>query len=398
MTAFKTTMLTSVIPRLLKLQRQSATKYIVPLSYSFIFGTRQYSSTYSDTDVEQFINENKRTVDSLYKLSINIKKIRQLKRWVLLKDVAFVEETADFLKGLGANEITVANILEQCPEAFLQDPAVIDTQRHLWSLICSSDEELVKIIEKFPESFFVHKCPDIQKANITYLKELGLNKKIICRLLASSPQIFCNSVEGNKEIISALEDIYLTIGGSKANFKTWLMKLLSQDPFVLLKPSSALKTNLNFIQSLGFDDTEVLKLLSKLKGFIFDLNCTTMENSILFTRTVFKCSDDDLRQMILKFPGVLYYSVPVLKDRLTCLVRGGASLDQVKQSPNVLELTTQIIEYRIKKIKLLGHEIRNQHLDILNGTKKDFEVSYGRLQVKKERPLFNPVAPLQVDE
>ncbi|MEE6478186.1 hypothetical protein FKM82_011769 [Ascaphus truei] len=359
--------------------------------------TRALSSLNSGTDTET-TEENKRTVENLYRLSVNIKKIRQMKSWVLLTDVSHVEETANILKEMGANDITVARILECCPEAFLLDPIEINAQRYLWHLVCPKDQELVKIIEKFPESFFVYRCPENQRANITYLQSLELSNKIICRLLTSSPHIFCNSVDGNKQVIGALEESYLGLGGSKANFKTWLMKLLSQDPFVLSKSCLSMKDNVRFIQHLGFSNLEVLKLLSKLKGFIFDLRCGSMEKSILFSKNIFKWTDEELRQMVLKCPALLYYSAPILEDRVQGLLREGVSINQIKGSPNVLELTTQIIQFRMKKISLLGLEIKNQNLEIVNGTKKDFEVNLGKLQVKKERPLFNPVAPLHVEE
>ncbi|KAM8971871.1 transcription termination factor 2, mitochondrial [Pelodytes ibericus] len=372
-------------------------KHLVLHSNPWICRTTVYSATYLST-VNTQATENKQTVESLYNLSVNITKIRQSKAWVLSKEVTFIEETVSFLKSLGANGITVANILERCPEAFLQDPTDTNLQRSIWNLVCPADQQLVKIIEKFPDAFFVIKCPVNQRANIICFQDLGLHNRIILRLLATCPQIFCNSVEANKHIIGALEESYLGLSGSKANFKPWLMKLLSQDPFIMLKPSSAIKKNLNFIQSLGFSDTDVLKLLAQLKGFIFDLSSSNMESSILFSKTVFGCDDQEMRQMIIKFPGILYYSVPVLEDRLKCLLREGASVGQVKECPNVLELTRQILEFRIKKMRSLGHQITDQSLEVLSGTKKDFEASYGRLQVKKERPLFNPVAPLHVEE
>ncbi|KAK2539604.1 Mterf2 [Columba guinea] len=42
----------------------------------------------------------------------------------------------------------------------------------------------------------------------------------------------------------------------------------------------------------------------------------------------------------------------------------------------VLELTTQIVQYRIKKLSALGYDIKSGTLESLNGTKKDFEANY----------------------
>ncbi|KAG8549468.1 hypothetical protein GDO81_021142, partial [Engystomops pustulosus] len=326
--------------------------------------------------------ENKTTVDNLYKFSVNIKKIRQLKGWVLYKDVTYVEETANILKEMGGE----------------QEPTEIKTQKSIWNLVCPKDRELVSLIEKFPDSFFICKSPTTQQANIKYFQDLGLNNKIVSRLLTSAPQIFCNQVESNKKVVDALEENYLSLGGKRENFKTWIMKLISQDPFVLLKTTETMKENLKFLRDLGFHDEKVLKLLSKLKGFIFDLKTDTMEKGVLFTKSTFSCNNEELRDIIMKCPALLYYSVPLLEERLQILLREGASINQVKECPNVLELTPQIVQFRARKIQQLGRTIQDQSLEVLNGTKKDFEVSYGKLQVRKERPLFNPVAPLHVDE
>ncbi|XP_072001544.1 transcription termination factor 2, mitochondrial [Engystomops pustulosus] len=360
--------------------------------------TRKFTSSDSASDSQERAVENKTTVDNLYKFSVNIKKIRQLKGWVLYKDVTYVEETANILKEMGASDVTVANILESCPESFLQEPTEIKTQKSIWNLVCPKDRELVSLIEKFPDSFFICKSPTTQRANIKYFQDLGLNNKIVSRLLTSAPQIFCNQVESNKKVVDALEENYLSLGGKRENFKTWIMKLISQDPFVLLKTTETMKENLKFLRDLGFHDEKVLKLLSKLKGFIFDLKTDTMEKGVLFTKSTFSCNNEELRDIIMKCPALLYYSVPLLEERLQLLLREGASINQVKECPNVLELTPQIVQFRARKIQQLGRTIQDQSLEVLNGTKKDFEVSYGKLQVRKERPIFNPVAPLHVDE
>ncbi|XP_053572188.1 LOW QUALITY PROTEIN: transcription termination factor 2, mitochondrial-like [Bombina bombina] len=395
-------MLKGIIYSLVSWQRSSrATGFVCKQIYPW-GSARCISNTnfslHPRTDHKKASEENKTPVDNLYKLSVNIKKICQPKGWVLLKDITYVEEIAIILKEMGASEVTIANILERCPEAILQDAKEINAKRSLWHLVCSEDKELVKMIEKFPDSFFTYKYPENQRANITYFQDVGLSYKIICKLLTSAPQIFCNLVEDNKQVIDVLKENYLSLGGSKENVKTWLMKLIMQDPFIVSKSSLAMQDNIKFIQSLDFSDREVLKLLSKLKGFIFNLNSSNMQNNVLFVKTCFSCTDEKMREMILKCPSLLNFSVPVLEDRLKGLLTEGISVKQIKDSPSVLELTEQIIQYRMKKIRLLGYEIKDTNLEILNGTRKDFEVNFGRLQVKKERPLFNPVAPLHVEE
>ncbi|XP_040449854.1 transcription termination factor 2, mitochondrial isoform X1 [Falco naumanni] len=342
--------------------------------------------------------ENKNTIESLYRLSVDINKIRKLKEWVLLQDMAYVKEIAGILQEMGADETAIANILERCPEAILHTPAEVNSQRILWQLVCQNEKQLIKLIEQFPESFFTTEYHDNQKANILFFQELGLKNNIITRFLTSAPNIFYNPVEKNKNVIEMLQRSYLSLGGSDANMKIWILKLLSQNPFILLSSSTAIQENLEFLQKNDFTDHEVLQLLSKLKGFIFQLTSTAMQKSMLFSKKVFNCSDQELKQLVLKCPALLYYSVPVLEERLEGLLKEGISIAQIRDTPMVLELTTQIVQYRIKKLSALGYDIKNGTLESLNGTKKDFEVNYGKIQSKKERPIFNPVAPIHTED
>ncbi|XP_054845183.1 transcription termination factor 2, mitochondrial [Eublepharis macularius] len=342
--------------------------------------------------------ENKATAESLYELSVDVKKICRLKPWVLWKEVTYAKETAKILREMGADRSDITYIFECCPEAILCRPASISCQRDLWLSVCPNEKQLVELIKRFPETFFTVEHYEKQKGNIRFFKDLGLKSTIISRLLTSAPDIFYNPVEKNKHMIETLQNSYLCLGGSQENMKTWLLKLLSLDPFILLKSSAAVQENLKFLQKNHFTDSEILSLLSRLKGFIFQLNPVAMQNSMLYSKNVFKCSDQELRELIIKCPALLYYSVPVLEDRLEGLLKAGISVGQIKDTPAVLELKTEIVQYRIKKLDAIGYNIRSGTLENVNGTKKEFEATYRKLQAKRERPLFNPVAPLHIED
>ncbi|XP_045682321.1 transcription termination factor 2, mitochondrial [Phyllostomus hastatus] len=350
------------------------------------------------TPDNQSKKENERTVEKLYQCSVDIRKIRRLKGWVLLEDETYVEEIASILQQLGADETVVASILERCPEAIVRSPAAVSIQRDLWQSVCRNKEELVKLIEQFPESFFAVQDQENRKRNVQFFQELGLKNVVISRFLTTASSIFHNPVEQNKQMIRILQESYLNLGGSEANMKVWLLKLLSQDPFILLNSSAAIKETLEFLQEQGFTDFEILHLLSKLKGFLFQLSPRSIQNSISFSKSAFKCTDHDLKQLVLKCPALLYYSVPVLEERIQVLLKEGISIAQIRETPMVLELTPQIVQYRIRKLNSLGYRIKDGHLANLHGTKKEFEANFGKIQAKKGRPLFNPVAPLNVDE
>ncbi|XP_049577935.1 transcription termination factor 2, mitochondrial [Syngnathus scovelli] len=343
--------------------------------------------------------ENQQTVEALYDLSVDIQKVRKLKSWVLHQNPAYTKEVADLLKGLGASGSIISQILTVYPEAVLCNPDQTLAQKELWTSVCPNQKELVRIIEKFPASFFTSSSHhDNQRNNITYLQSLNLNKRMITKLMASAPQSFSRPVEQNKDMVRTLQQTYRDLGGDEANMKIWLQKLLSQNPFVLLKPPEVLRQNMLFLQDRGFSTAELLYLLSKLKGFVIELNPDSMHRTLNYSQDILGCSETELRDIIVSCPALLYYPEDTLAERFQGLLRAGISMHQIIRTPTVLELTTQIVNYRIQRLKSRGYDVRTASLDVLNGTKKDFEVSFGKLQLCSARPLFNPVAPLKGDD
>ncbi|XP_058608211.1 transcription termination factor 2, mitochondrial [Onychostoma macrolepis] len=343
--------------------------------------------------------ENLLAVNALYDLSVDISKVRKLRGWVLRQSPVYVSETAALLRDMGASGPVIARVLELHPEAILCKPDQMEAQKKLWMSVCASQKDLVGIIEKFPASFFTLSSDhDNQKANIVYFQTLHLNKRIISKLMASAPQSFSRPVEQNEQMIQTLQKTYLDLGGKQVNMKIWLQKLLTQNPYVLLKLPDALHDNLAFLRNVGFTSDELLRLLSKLKGFVTELNPESMRLTLSYSQETLGCTEAELRQIVLQCPALLYYSVPILADRFKGLLTSGVSMEQIMETPTVLELTTQIVQYRIQKLRSFSYDVRSGSLEVLNGTKKDFEMSYGKLCLRQERPLFNPVAPLRSED
>ncbi|KAG5830848.1 hypothetical protein ANANG_G00314910 [Anguilla anguilla] len=92
--------------------------------------------------------------------------------------------------------------------------------------------------------------------------------------------------------------------------RIWLQKLLSQNPFVLMKPPDALRDNLGFLQDRGFRPAELLQLISKLKGFFSELSAGSMGRPWPTRGDVLRCSDGELREAVLRCPALLYYPCP----------------------------------------------------------------------------------------
>ncbi|XP_062373568.1 transcription termination factor 2, mitochondrial-like [Sardina pilchardus] len=350
------------------------------------------------TLVSSSLAENQQTVSTLYDLSVDIRKVRKFKSWVLFESPTYARETAGLLQDMGADTACVARVLEAHPEAILCRPEDVAAQRDLWATVCPNQRELLGIVEKFPASFFAVSNHANQLDNFRYLQSLRLSKRVIGKLMASAPQSFSRPVRRNQEVIHTLRETYLDLGGHEGNLRVWLQKLLSQNPYIMLRPAEAWRDSLGFLHDRGFTTEQLLQLVSSLRACISEMEPATMQQAMDYTQAALDCSGEELRGIVLRCPALLYYSVPVLAGRFSGLMDAGLTPEQVREAPNVLELTTQIVTYRISKLASYGYDVRAGSLDVIVGTKKDFEASYGRLKLRTERPLFNPVAPLRCSE
>uniref|UniRef100_A0A8K9UK81 Mitochondrial transcription termination factor 2 n=1 Tax=Oncorhynchus mykiss TaxID=8022 RepID=A0A8K9UK81_ONCMY len=227
---------------------------------------------------------NQVTVEALYDLSVDIQKIHQLKGWVLHQSPAYVSEMASMLRDIGAEGLVNAWVLELYPEVVLCSPEQQQAQRELSSLPPSSPAPAI--------------TPTRGPTSTT--SSLHLNKRIITKLMASTP---C-AVGQSEEII------HLELRGDATNMKIWLQKLLSQNPFVLLKPSEVLSDNLLFLETRDFTTAELL-LLHLLSN---------MRLNLAYSKETLGCSEANC-------PALLYYPEAILAECFEGLLRAGQPRD-----------------------------------------------------------------------
>uniref|UniRef100_A0AAY5EC18 Mitochondrial transcription termination factor 2 n=1 Tax=Electrophorus electricus TaxID=8005 RepID=A0AAY5EC18_ELEEL len=330
--------------------------------------------------------ENSHTVNTLRSLSVDVSKIRKTKGWVLSRSPVYVREVAALLWDAGADESVVAWVLQTHLEAVLCTPELLEAQRELWMSVCASPRDLVGITEKFPASFFTADGHlEHQRANVAFFRDLGLHRCVVAKLMASAPQSFSDPVKKNQEMVRTFQKAYLELGGDEVNMRVWLQKVLSQNPHVLLKPLEIVRNNMTFLQQQGFARSEVLQLLSKLKGFVTEVQPKTVGLTLDCAWDTLGFTAASLRQLVLKCPSLLFFSVAVLAERFRSFLSAGNSLQQITETPAVLDLTPQILQYRVQKLTSCGYDIRTGSLEPFTGN-------------KDERPRFNPVAPPRTDE
>lgn len=341
--------------------------------------------------------ENQHTVDALHKLSVDTGKVRKFKSWVLSESSAYVSETADILRDIGANPTQITTILQNHPEAVLCRPQEISAQKDLWMFVCLTDSELISMLSRFPASFFMVSHHENQRANILYLQSLGVCKLIIGKVMRSAPQSLSQPLERNKEVIHTLRETYVDLGGDECNLQVWLQNLLSLNPYILLWPAAAWRDSLCFLTDQGFTKEDILALVSSLTASIAELQPQTMHQALAFVEEALDCSKEELKQTVILCPAILLYSLPTLVERFYGLMDIGLSTEQMKESPCVLELSTQTVLYRMQKLASYGYDVRSGSLDIIVGTKKDFETIVGLLH-RQQKTMCNAGTPLRSAE
>ncbi|CAL9682800.1 unnamed protein product [Knipowitschia caucasica] len=329
--------------------------------------------------------ENQDTIEALYKLSLDIGKVRKYKSWVLSETSAYVSETAEILEDMGAHASVIASIMQNHPEAILSRPEDIIARKNLWMSVCASEDQLIRIIEKFPAAFFMRFHYENQHANITYLQRLGLCNEIIGKVIACAPQSLSQSVQRNKEVIHTLRETYLELGGNERDLRVWLQTLLGQNPLVLLWPAAVWRDGLCFLTDQGFTNDEMLSV--GLRAPMAEMQLQNMHQVMSFFKQVLDCSKEELKQIVICCPAILSLSLATMVERFYGMMDIGLGTEQIKETPAVLQMSTQMVRYRMQKLASCGYDVHSNSLEIIVRSKRDFDMTCALLQQKQQKTL-----------
>ncbi|CAN0430472.1 unnamed protein product [Lampetra planeri] len=272
-------------------------------------------------------DENADTVRALRELGVRVTRVRKLHGWVLRERRAHVRDTAELLVSLGvAPGGAVAALLERCPAAVLCPPADAQAQRRLWLSLCDRRDEpaagpevadgggggggrggaggggeLANVVQRFPETFFLTASPEqranqqvqrhgrhvhqwqqqqhisfiiisdivnVDMDNIALLLSAGLHRRVLARLLAAAPQLFCRPAADNGAAVAALHRFHRSLGGSERDGRAWLAKLLSQNAHALAGDSPERLAGLAALlrRRLALSDRELLRVATGVRG------------------------------------------------------------------------------------------------------------------------------------
>ncbi|KAJ8000249.1 hypothetical protein DPEC_G00202880 [Dallia pectoralis] len=330
--------------------------------------------------------DNEPLLESLTVLGVDVKKARQRQPGVLRKVSTNEQGLANFLHGKGASPRLVGSIISRYPRAITRSGQHLERRWALWRTIFRSDNEIISILDRSPESFFRSSDNDNLGMNIVFLSSLGLNAKDLHRLLTTAPRTFSNSVELNRQMVEFLEDVSAELGGD--DHRQFAKAVISRNLYILIRSTKRVKANIDFLRtSFNISDSVLLSLLQGTGAEILDLSNDYLRRNLkrLQEKVVsLGCQKADVEKLIICYPSVLFIGPDTLSSKVDCLLKGGISMAQILEKPKVLEYSTQNITQRLEELAKLGYDFERSGINVLDMSRKRFDAKLERLSRMSE--------------
>ncbi|XP_054847715.1 transcription termination factor 1, mitochondrial [Eublepharis macularius] len=324
--------------------------------------------------------ENNILVSSLKVMGVDIKMVRQRQPGILRKQVTNEEGLTRFLQAKGANKETIAGIISRYPRAITRSYQSLKERWEIWRSILMTDQEILTILQRSPESFFRSGNNANMQKNISYFCSLGLTSSDLCKMLTRAPRVFSNSVELNKQMAGLLYEIYSSLGGE--NSDDFIKQLISKNVFVFLRSSKQVKANVQFLQSsFDLNNQQLLTLLHAEGGDVLDLSNEYLKKTFANVKKKLLshgCTEKEVDTFVMKHLRILYLSSQNLNDKIDFLLQANISIQQIVKSPLVLDKSISTLSSRIEELEKLDYNFTVHGIGILALSKPRFAVKLGK--------------------
>ncbi|KAM9340222.1 transcription termination factor 1, mitochondrial [Symphorus nematophorus] len=348
---------------------------------------RLCSSTTESNEPNPPVNpENESLLENLNLMGVDVKSARKRQPGVLRKAFTNEQGLAQFLTGKGASRKVIASIISRYPRAITRSIAHLEQRWELWRKVFETDAEIVSILDRSPESFFRSSDNGNLEKNITFLISLGLNTKALNRLLTTAPRTFSNSLELNRQMVELLEDICAELGGNDP--EQFAKTIISRNLYILIQSTKRVKTNIDILKaSLKLRNSELLTFLQGPGAEILDLSNEYLKRnfkSLQEKMVSLDCQKADLKKLIINYPSVLYIGADTLNSKLDCLLKGGITMKQIVEKPNVLKYSTKNIAGRLEELQRVGYDFQQNGISVLDSSRKRFVAKMEKLTASSD--------------
>ncbi|XP_023580416.1 transcription termination factor 1, mitochondrial isoform X1 [Trichechus manatus latirostris] len=344
-------------------------------SVSFrLFGVKRNNADGESLEKDELLN-------NLLTMGVDIDMAKKRQPGVFNRMVTNEQDLKMFLLSKGASKQVIASIISRYPRAITRTSESLSKRWDLWRKIMASDLEIVNILERSPESFFRSNNNLNLENNIKFFYSVGLTRKCLCRLLTNAPRTFSNSLDLNKQMVEFLQSVCLSLGHKDpADF---VRKIIFKNPFILIRSTKRVKTNIEFLQSaFSLNSEELLALICGPGAEILDLsNDYAKRNYTNIKEKLFSlgCTEEEVQKFVFSYPDMIYLAEKKFNDKIDCLIQEKINISQIMESPRVLDSSLSTLKSRIKELVNAGYNLSTSNITPLSWSLKRYKAKLKKL-------------------
>ncbi|KAM9650470.1 transcription termination factor 1, mitochondrial isoform 2-T4 [Trichechus inunguis] len=344
-------------------------------SVSFrLFGVKRNNADGESLEKDELLN-------NLLTMGVDIDMAKKRQPGVFNRMVTNEQDLKMFLLSKGASKQVIASIISRYPRAITRTSESLSKRWDLWRKIMASDLEIVNILERSPESFFRSNNNLNLENNIKFFYSVGLTRKCLCRLLTNAPRTFSNSLDLNKQMVEFLQSVCLSLGHKDpADF---VRKIIFKNPFILIRSTKRVKTNIEFLQSaFSLNSEELLALICGPGAEILDLsNDYAKRNYTNIKEKLFSlgCAEEEVQKFVFSYPDMIYLAEKKFNDKIDCLIQEKINISQIMESPRVLDSSLSTLKSRIKELVNAGYNLSTSNITPLSWSLKRYKAKLKKL-------------------
>lgn len=292
----------------------------------------------------------------------------------------------DFLLQKGADTETIDSVISRYPRAIIRTSENVQTRWEIWKSVLHTDLQVLKTLERSPESFFRSGDLENLQDNISFVCSLGLSSKIVTQLMARAPRTFSNRAALNRDMVEFLQNLCSCLGGD--NPEEFARKIIAKNVYLLTRSTKRIKANIEIFQTmLKIPNAEMLDWIQSNGSDILDLGNAYIKKNFDNVQKKFQslgCSEDEITKCIVTFPQILYLSPVTFNTKIDLLMKYGIKVHQILEMPRVLDVSSANIQSKIKELMQHGYDFQASGIGALALSRNRFKLKVEKLVNEKK--------------